>query len=93
MLEMVTPFDGYTVSMFNKKVVAAGHRPKCDEKWPEAITNLLKKGWGPLANRPSMSEMADVLKEEINRVSDTEVTEILDLSRKSEMSLHAAKYA
>lgn len=93
MLEMDTPFDGYTVSMFNKKVVAAGHRPRCDEKWPEAITNLMKQGWGPLAQRPSMGEMADVLKEEINRVSDNEVNEILDISRKSEMSMHAQKYS
>jgi len=92
-LEMSTPFDGYTVAMFSKKVVEAGHRPKCDEKWPPAIHDLLKTGWGPLARRPSMTEMADILKNEINRVSDTEVFEIVDLSRKSEMSMHAAKYA
>lgn len=91
-LAMETPFEGYSVSMFNKKVVAGGARPKCDEKWPAAITAIMKKGWGPLAQRPSMGEMADCLKDEINRVSDNEVNEILDISRKSEMSMHAAKY-
>lgn len=93
MFAMDTPFEGYTVSMFNRKVVAGGARPKCDEKWPQAITDMLKKGWGPLSQRPSMSEMADCLKTEINRVSDSEVNEILDISRKSEMSMHASKYA
>jgi len=92
-LQMDTPFEGYTVSMFNKRVVAGGARPKCPEKWPKFITDLLRKGWGPLAQRPSMTDISIALREEINRVSDNEVNEILDISRKSEMSMHAAKYA
>ena len=90
---METPFDGYSVTMFTKKVVAGGHRPKCDEKWPKVLSDLMRQSWGPLANRPSMAEISDVLRAEINRVSDSEVNEILDISRKSEMSMHAAKYA
>ena len=90
---MDTPFEGYTVTMFNKKVVEGGHRPKCDDKWPAAITETMKQGWGPLMQRPSMGDISDCLREEINRVSDDEVNEILDISRKSEMSLHATKYA
>jgi hypothetical protein len=81
------------VSMFNKKVVLGGARPKCDEKWPAVITSIMKRGWGPLKDRPSMSEMADCLRDEINRISDNEVVEILDISRKSEMSRHAQEYA
>ena len=92
-LAMDTPFEGYTVTMFNKKVVEGGHRPKCDDKWPAAITETMKQGWGPLVQRPSMGDISDCLREEINRVSDDEVNEILDISRKSEMSLHATKYA
>ena len=92
-LAMETPFDGYSVAMFNKKVVAGGARPKCDEKWPKVICDTMRKGWGPLAQRPSMGDIVDVLRSEINRVSDSEVNEILDISRKSEMSMHAAKYA
>ena len=90
---METPFEMYTPSMFNKKVVNGGVRPRCDDKWPKAISDLLRQGWGPLAQRPSMGEMCDALRAEINRVSDNEVNEILDISRKSEMSMHAAKYA
>ena len=92
-LEMETPFEGYTVSMFNKKVVAGGARPKCDEKWPKVINGMMHAGWGPLATRPSMGEISECLRDEINRVSDSEVNEILDISRKSEMSLHKQKYA
>jgi len=78
--------------MFNKKVVTGGHRPKCNDKWPDVIGNIMKQGWGPLAQRPSMGDIADCIRDEINRVSDEEVNEILDISRKSEMSMHAAKY-
>ena len=87
------PFEGYTVSMFNKKVVAGGARPKCEDKWPKVIVDTLRKGWGPLKDRPSMAELSDVIKDEISRVSDSEVNEILDVSRKSEMSLHKQKFA
>ena len=92
-MAMETPFEGYTVSMFTKKVVQGGARPKCEEKWPKVLSDLMRRGWGPLAQRPAMSEISDCLREEINSVSDQEVNEILDSSRKSEMSMHAAKYA
>jgi hypothetical protein len=85
---METPFDGYTVSMFNKKVVEGGHRPKPDEKWSNVISSMMKQGWGPLKDRPSMQDVSNTLRDEINRLSDTEVDEILDISRKSEMSAH-----
>ena len=75
------------MSMFNKKVVQAGARPKCSEKWPPSLTDMMKKSWGQPKGRPSMAEVMDNLREEINKVSDAEVSEILDISRKSEMSL------
>ena len=92
-LAMMTPYEGYTISMFEKKVVHGGTRPKCDEKWPEVLSNLMRRGWGPLSQRPAMSEMSDCLRDEINRVSDSEVQDIIDISRKSEMSKHAKEFA
>ena len=85
---MEQPFEGYTVSMFNKKVVQGGARPKPDEKWSPVISNLMKQSWGPLKGRPSMQDVSNTLRDVINRLSDTEVEEILDISRKSEMSAH-----
>jgi serine/threonine protein kinase len=88
-LRLETPFEGFSVSMFEKKVVQGGARPAVDPKWPSTIIELMQKGWSDTINeRPSMEEVANVLRDEINRNSDEEVNEIMDASRKSEMSLH-----
>ena len=86
-LRLETPFEGFTMNMFDKKVVRGGARPKMDEKWPAEIRNLMKTGWGDWKHRPSMDDVCTVLREEINRNSDEEVVDTLDASRKSEMSL------
>jgi serine/threonine protein kinase len=88
-LKLETPFEGYTMSMFTKKVIKAGTRPMCDPKWPEKITEMLRLGWDvSLKDRPSMDEICATLREEIQSKTDEEVDEIMDASRKSEISLH-----
>ena len=87
MLKLETPFEGYSLSMFDKKVVKGGARPKPDEKWPKAICDILRTGWGDPRSRPSMEDVCCVLREEISHNSDEEIDEIMDASRKSEMSL------
>lgn len=84
---METPFEGYTMNMFTQKVVKSGHRPKCDPAWPPEVQDLLRQGWGDLRSRPSMEEFMEVLREEINKNSTEEVSDIMDASRKSELSL------
>jgi serine/threonine protein kinase len=86
-LKLETPFEGFTMNMFDKKVVRGGVRPKVEDKWPAEIRNLLKDGWGDWTSRPSMDDVCTVLREEINRNSDEEIVDTLDASRKSEMSL------
>jgi len=92
-LTMETPFKGFTMSMFKKRifVLKGGIRPTCDEKgWSKELVGLLRTSWGPLANRPSMEQVANILREEINQNSLDAVLigdSTLDASRKSELSL------
>lgn len=88
MFKMETPFDGYNMSMFQKKVVAGGSRPAPDPKWPTEIVSMLRRGWGDAKQRPSMEHICEVLRNEISQNTDEEIDEILDASRKSEMSMH-----
>jgi hypothetical protein len=61
----------------------------CDPKWPEKIVlKMLRLGWGVSPkDRPSMDEVCATCESEIQSKTDEEV-EIMDASRKSEMSLH-----
>jgi len=86
-LKLETPFEGYSMSMFAKKVVKGGARPKPEDKWPKEISDLLRKSFGELKGRPSMEDVCCVLRDEITRNTDEEIDEIMDASRKSEMSL------
>lgn len=87
MLKLETPFEGYTMNMFNKKVVKGGVRPKVDPKWPDELGKMIKAGFGDGKGRPSMEEVMVVLREEVSRNSDEEIDDIMDASRKSELSL------
>jgi hypothetical protein len=76
------------MAMLRKKVVLGGSRPKCDSSWPQGITKILQSAWnGQLQKRPTMDDVSVVLRDEINRISDQEVVDIIDASRKSEMSM------
>ena len=87
-LALDTPFDGFNMSMLQKKVYKGGARPKCDPKWPEALSAILSRGWGSdVAKRPAMDEVAAVLQDDINKNSEYGVQELLDASQKSEMSV------
>jgi len=86
---METPFDGYTLKMFEKKIVRGNCRPMCDPKWPKTITDLMRSCWSPdIKTRPSMEEVAGILRDEISDKCDDEINDLMDASRKSEMSLH-----
>jgi hypothetical protein len=92
MLALETPFDNYTdVQTFHKRVVVAGVRPKVDPKWPQPISDMMSNCWSPkMSDRPSMEDVAQTLRQEMSVYTDEEVLEILDVSRKSAMSLHGA---
>jgi serine/threonine protein kinase len=91
-LKLETPFAGFTMSMFAKSVTKGGARPKCDPKWPKELTSLITRGWdNDITKRPSMEDVCEYLRDEINRNTDEEICEIMDASRKSEASLHRQK--
>lgn len=89
MLRCETPFELYgSLKSFKTKVVEQGVRPGIDPKWPDDISELLRNAWSPdIAKRPSMDDACETLRSAINRDTDEEIVEIIDASRRSEMSL------
>jgi len=90
MLALETPFQGYTMNMFNQRVVQGGVRPKTDPKWPSTImAKVLTQGWGDQFKRQSMSEFSESLREELQAHSEDyeESQGVLDASQKSELAL------
>lgn len=77
------------MKMFTKKVTLEGVRPKPDDKaWPAELCSMLRQGWhADFTQRPSMETISDTLRDVINKYSDEEINEIMDASRKSELSL------
>jgi hypothetical protein len=61
-------------------------RPKIDEKWGPSICEFLRKAFVANPKRPAMNDACDMLRDEINKLSDEEITDILDASRKSQLS-------
>jgi len=86
-LKLETPYEGYSMNMFARKVVRGGVRPKVSDQWHPDLQAIMKKGWGPAKDRPPMESISECLREEIGRNSDEEIDEVMDASRKSEMSL------
>ena len=89
MLRAETPFEMYTtVKSFRAKVVQAGVRPAPDPKWPDDISALLRNSWSvDISERPTMDDVCESLRAAINRDTDEEIVEIIDASRRSEISL------
>jgi serine/threonine protein kinase len=81
-----TPYEGFGVSSFEKIVINGGARPKIDPKWGPEMGEFLKKAFVDNPKRPAMNDACDLLREEINKLSDEEITDILDASRKSRLS-------
>ena len=68
------PFDGFTMSMFQTKVVNGGYRPKLDPKWPDRIQSLMKKCWSSnISERPKMEDILETLREEIGEKSSFQI--------------------
>jgi hypothetical protein len=86
MLAIETPYEGFSVKMFEKSVLKGGARPKIKEEWGQTVCSLLKEGFVDNPKRPSMSDVCEMLRDEINRLSDDEIVDMLDASRKSAMS-------
>ena len=66
MLAMEKPFKEYSTTMHKDLVINKGYRPKCNEKWSEALKTLLKTSWdGNWSKRPVFVEVNNILKNEV----------------------------
>lgn len=89
MFAIETPFEGYNVKMFEKSVIKGGARPKMqdkNEKWGEEVSSFLANAFVDNPKRPTMLDACELLRDEINKLSDEEITDMLDTSRKSQLS-------
>jgi hypothetical protein len=87
MLSVETPYEGFNINMFEKSVIKGGARPKIDPKWGEDICGFLTKSFVSNPKRPMMNDVCELFRDEINKLSDEEITDILDASRKSQLSV------
>jgi len=86
-LALDTPYDHIkTNSLMKKSVILGGVRPKLKEEWGDGICSLLRECFVDNPNRPSMADVCERLRIEINRLSDEDVDEYLDESRRSRLS-------
>jgi serine/threonine protein kinase len=65
MIELVTPFLGYDMRMFTKKVVRGGSRPKINTDWSKALQDIVGNGFGDIRKRKSMRDVCQVLRSEL----------------------------
>jgi hypothetical protein len=86
MFSLETPYEGFSMKMFEKAVIKGGARPKIDEKWNDTIKDFFSKSFVDNPKRPSMADACELLREEINDLTDEEITDILDVSGKSNLS-------
>jgi len=86
-LSIETPYEGFaSISMFEKKVIKGGARPKIYDVWGPTICRLLRESFVDNPKRPSMADVCEILRDEINRLSDDEILDMVDASRKSQLS-------
>lgn len=86
-LAIETPFDHIkTAKLFEKSVIRGGVRPKVKEEWGANIGKMLKEAFVGNPNRPSMASTCERVRLEINTLSDEDIDECLDESRRSRLS-------
>jgi serine/threonine protein kinase len=66
MLALEPPFGLYSEKMLAERVFRKGYRPQVFNRWPAAISNIMKQAWHTdIAERPSFLEISRVLKQEV----------------------------
>lgn len=76
------------MTMFQKKVIQDGTRPRINVEWGQTICSLLRECFVNNPKRPTMDDVVERLRDEINKLSDDEIVDVMDASRKSYMSAH-----
>lgn len=79
-LALEPPFGLYTPSMFLDRVFVKQYRPSIQEKWPVALTSLMRESWDvDIETRPSFKSIKDRLREYV-AVLDPEVSSFINTS-------------
>lgn len=87
-LSLETPYDHIkSNAMLEKSVIRGGVRPKIKEEWGVSVCKMLRESFVGNPNRPSMADNCERLRIEINRLSDEDIDEYLDESRRSRLSV------
>lgn len=93
LLVMSTPFEHCTsLKQLHTKVYLNNERPSLAGKthWPMEVIDELRVSWSrDLQKRPSMQHWCSVLRDEIEKNTNDDVSEVLDASRRSAMSAAA----
>ena len=63
-----------------------GTRPKINTDWGTTVGSMLQESFVDNPKRPTMADVCEMLRDEINRLSDDEIVDMLDASRKSQLS-------
>lgn len=85
---MEEPYAELSDEMVESHVVQWGKRPKIDPKWPNSLRRLMQDCFASNPRRPQMEVVCDVLRHEINELSDQKlVDEGVVNSNRSVMSL------
>jgi hypothetical protein len=72
--------------MFEKSIINSGARPKTKDECGSALGTFFRTSFVDNPKRPSMTNNCKLLRDEINKLSDKEIVEILDASRNSQLS-------
>jgi serine/threonine protein kinase len=88
-IAMKDPYEGLSDQDVERKVLYAGYRPKIDPQWSNALRRLMQDCFASNPRRPHMDVVCDVLRHEINKLSDKKLVdeEVVDSAR-SAMSAH-----
>lgn len=80
---MEMPYGTVADDTLERKVVYCGLRPKVDQKWPNSIRRLLQDCFASSPRRPQMEVVCDVLRHEINELSDKKLIDedVVDSTR------------
>ena len=65
-MSCTTPYQGFTIKMYERIVCENGSRPTIKDNWPQAIKTLMKMCWnGDSTKRPTFENVKSELKDYI----------------------------
>ena len=85
MISCLTPYENFTIPMYERMVVENGHRPHIRKSWPKELVDLVKCSWSANPrDRPTLDEAKNrvkmfILSDETGKQIEFDV----DLSKRS----------